>query len=237
MNLEEFKSKLPDTKKKVVSIFSGGLDSTILTYILVNKYGKDNVVALIYDYNQKHKIELDKAKITLEKLGIPFKRINISFLGDINKNFSSLASNSSINTPSIKDVLGLPQSTNYIANRNSILINIAVSFAETIDASHVFYGAQSHDELGFWDCSETFVNTLNETFKLNREHNIQVVAPFMNIWKDDEVRLGVELNVPFEDTWTCYNPSFENKPCMTCASCAERIAAFKKAGVRDDLYE
>ena len=54
--------------------------------------------------------------------------------------------------------------------------------------------------------------------------------------KDDEIKLGVEANVPFEDTWTCYNPT-DNKPCKKCASCAERIAAFNKAGVEDGLYE
>lgn len=221
MNLD-----LPNTNKPVVSIFSGGLDSTILTYALVNKYGKDNVVALIYDYNQKHKIELDKAMTTIRKLGIKYKLLDISFLGDINKDFSSLAGDVESNNNS-----SMPST--YIANRNSILINIAVSFAETINAEFVFYGAQSHDVAGYWDCSQQFVNSLNNTFILNKEHTIQVIAPFMDYWKKDEILLGQELGVQFNDTWTCYNPQ-DGKPCNECGSCIERALAFIEAGVKDE---
>ena len=222
----ELLNNLPDTANPVVSIFSGGLDSTILTYALVEKYGKDNVVALVYNYNQKHKIELDKAMTTIQKLGIKHKLLDISFLGDINKDFSSLAGdvekNNNSSTPST-----------YIANRNSILINIAVSFAETIGSNNVFYGAQSHDEAGYWDCSLDFVNSLNNTFILNRDHKVKVLAPFMNYWKKDEIIMGSELKVPFSDTWTCYNPQGD-KPCGECGSCIERSKAFKEAGVKDE---
>lgn len=247
MNLQEFLDKLPNTNKKVVSIFSGGLDSTVLTYALVKKYGKENVIALSYQYRQKHQIELECSKYTANKLGIKQKFIDISFLGEINKDFSSLANDSSIETPDGKEVIEEKQSSNYIANRNSILINIAVSFAETVDAEYVFYGAQSNDYAGFWDCTTDFVNSLNNTFKLNREHTIQVVAPFMGLWKEDEIKLGVDLDVDFTTAWTCYNPQREEvmvdgkkghylKPCKKCLSCVERMEAFNKAGVEDKQY-
>lgn len=248
MNLQEFLDKLPNTDKPVVSIFSGGLDSTVMTYALVKKYGADKVHTLSYHYRQKHSVELQCVKHTTEELGISSKLLDISFLGEINKNFSNLAKDSSIETPDGNEVLEEKQSTNYVANRNAILINIAVSYAETIGAEYVFYGAQSNDYAGFWDCTPEFVDSLNKTFELNREHKIQVVAPFLGMWKEDEIKLGVELGVDFVWAWTCYDPQIEKKstdgvmrtyvvPCKKCLSCVERMDAFKKAGVRDEQYE
>lgn len=236
MTLNDFLNKLPETDKPVVSIFSGGLDSTVMTYALVKKYGADKVHTLSFDYSQNHKIELWSASKTVMKLGIDSRTLNIDFLGEINRDFSNLASNSSIETPDGNEVLEEKQSTNYIANRNSVLINIAVSYAETIGAGFVFYGAQSNDYAGFWDCTPEFVDSLNKTFILNREHQIQVVAPFLGMWKEDEIKLGVELGVDFKDCWTCYNPK-DGKPCKECLSCVERMDAFKKAGVVDEQYE
>jgi 7-cyano-7-deazaguanine synthase len=219
--------------KKCVSILSGGLDSTILTYALVDRYGRDMVHAITFDYNQKHRVELEKAAITTEKLGIRHKVLAIPFLGEINKDFSSLSAGGSISVQTIEETLGLPQPSQYVANRNSILINIAVSYAETIGADKVFYGAQSHDIAGFWDCTQAFIDTLNNTYSLNREHLIKVYAPFINMWKDAEIKWGLKLKVPFEDTWTCYNGG--DKACGKCPACAERRAAFAKAGIFDPV--
>lgn len=248
MNLQEFLDKLPDTDKPVVSILSGGLDSTVLTNALVKKYGKDKVFSLSYQYRQKHSVELACAAITVTNLGIKHKLLDISFLGEINKDFSNLAQDSSVETPDGKEVLEDKQSTNYVANRNSILINIAVSYAETIGAEYVFYGAQCNDYAGFWDCTPEYVDSLNKTFALNRDHKITVVAPFMGMWKEDEIKIGQELGVDFKYCWTCYDPQRfeiqENgeihkgvKPCKKCLSCVERMEAFKKAGVKDEQYE
>jgi 7-cyano-7-deazaguanine synthase len=241
-NLENLKEKLPPPNgKPCVSILSGGLDSTILTYLLVHYYGKDNVHALIFFYEQKHSIEVGKAINTCEKLGIQYKVLDISFLGEINRDFSSLSSKGSIQVQKTEEMLGLPQPVQYVANRNSILINIAVGYAETIKADKVFYGAQSYDSMsGFWDTTKTFVESINKTLWLNREHSIEVYAPFLEYWKDDEIRLGIELEVPFEDTWTCYDPQIEEytKPlraCGVCSACCERKEAFKRVGIPDPI--
>lgn len=246
MTLQEFLNKLPETDKPVVSIFSGGLDSTVMTYALVQKYGADKVYTLTYDYKQKHRVEMLCAGLTNEILKLNHKTIDISFLGEINKDFSNLADGSSIETPDGEKVIEEKQSTNYIANRNSILINIAVSYAETIGAGYVFYGAQSNDIAGFWDCTKEYVETLNNTFALNREHQIKVIAPFMGLWKTDEIKLGKELEVPFEHCWTCYNPvtvpgagmnhSSAVRPCGKCLSCVERMQAFKELNIEDPAY-
>lgn len=237
MNLQEFLINLPEPNgKPVVSILSGGLDSTILTHILAHIYGRENVYALTFDYGQRHRIELDKAQITCNKLGIKQKVLDINFLGDINKDFSSLSANSSKEVQNIEEVLGLPQPVQYVANRNSILTNIAVSFAETVGADKVALGIQSHDTLGYWDTTRDFVNSLNKTFQLNREHSIQVIAPFLGIWKNDEISIGKELGVDFSDTWTCYKgPDEEGLACGECPACVERRTAFRKLGLVDSI--
>ena len=235
MNINEFNDKLPQTSNKVISILSGGLDSTILTYALVNKYGNNNVIALTFNYNQRHNIELEKAKITCEKLNIKQHLIDLSFFGDIVKDSTSLIKNSSMKVQDVIETLGLPQSNQYVPNRNMMMLSIAVAVAEANNASKVFYGAQSFDTIGFWDCSQQFLNAINNVILLNREHSIEIVAPFIGLNKTNEILLGQELNVPFEDTWTCYNPTDDNKACKKCSSCSERLDAFKKANITDPI--
>lgn len=189
--------------KKVV-LLSGGLDSTILSYKLVNEFGADNVHALTFFYKQKHDIELTKAKLTASKLGIEHHIIDIGFLGDMVKGVSSLAAGSAIATPNVKEVLGQPQPSTYIPCRNMILSAIAASYAEATGADEVYIATQYNDIYSYWDVSEAFIASLNDVLKLNRVHDIQVKAPFVNMTKSEEIAIGVALNVPFEDCHSCF---------------------------------
>ena len=142
MNLEQALAQLPDTEHNVVSVLSGGLDSTILTYILVKKYGKDRVFALSYNYGQKQKRELDMARATCNWLGVAHKVLDLSILGEIVKDVSANIKGTDVAMPTIKDVLGDPQPKTYVPFRNMILNSLAFSFAECNKASHVFTGLQ-----------------------------------------------------------------------------------------------
>ena len=227
--------QLPDTNKNVISILSGGLDSTILTYMLVNKYGSDKVLALSFNYGQRHSTELEKAKITCKKLNIKHQIIDISFLNDVIKNVCALSKDTTVDLPEIKDTLGDPQSSNYVPFRNLIFSSLALSFAESNNADLIYLGIQSNDCYGFWDCTKEFTDSLNNLTRLNRKTNIQLITPFVNFDKKDEIQIGKELNVPFEDTWTCYRGDEGNhKACGKCSSCAERILNFAKAGIKDN---
>lgn len=227
---------------KVVSVLSGGLDSTILTYKLVNEYGKENVLALTYQYGQKHSIEVEKSKITCSKLEIPHHILDISFLGDVIKNVSALSNSGIVKTPTIQEVLGHPQPPTYVPFRNLILSSIALSVAESNNCEKVYLGLQNTDLYSYWDTSFEFVEALNNISLLNRQHDIKICTPFVNLTKKEEIKMGLELHVPFEDTWTCYNPVkvIENDTesyagCSTCPSCSERIMNFLKAGVKDPI--
>lgn len=226
--------ELPDFKK-VVSVLSGGLDSTILTYLLVHKYGAENVFALTYNYGQRHSVEIEKAQLTTSKLGIAHRIIDISFLGDIVAPVSALSAKTDVQMPTIKDVLGHPQPPTYVPYRNLILNSLALSFAESNSCEAVFTGLQSQDQYAYWDTSEAFVASLNAVSKLNRQNLISIQAPFYAMSKAQEIAIGKELGVPFEDTSTCYNPSEEGAACGKCPSCAERIMNFMKAGLKDPV--
>ena len=129
MTSNEALALLPQTKGCVV-ILSGGMDSTITMRLAVEKYGKENVSALTFDYGQKQKREIDMARITTNMLGVKHKIVDAGFLGDISKGFSANV-DTDMEMPTIKDVLGDPRPKTYVPNRNMILMSIAAAFAET----------------------------------------------------------------------------------------------------------
>lgn len=237
MNLQEALALLPDTDQNVVSVLSGGLDSTIMTYILAVRYGPARVFALSYNYGQKQKIELQKAAQTCSYLGIPHKVLDLGILGEIVKDVSANIGGSSVAMPTIKDVLGDPQPKTYVPFRNMILNSLAFSFAESNKASHVFTGLQVHDEYGYWDTTQKFVDTMNAVASQNRTHKVSLVAPFSHLSKYDEIMIAKELDIPvlFNYTLTCYNPNEKGESCGTCPSCSERIQNFAKAGMIDPI--
>ena len=227
---------LPETSNNVVSILSGGLDSTILTHLLVKKYGADKVHALSFDYNQKQKIELQRAAKTCSNLGIQHKILDLSILGEIARPISANISGTDVAMPSIKDILGHPQPVTYVPYRNMLLLTFGLSFAETVKANFIFTGLQSQDAYGYWDTTYKFISDINQVSSNNRLHNIKVIAPFTELSKADEILLAVDGGFidDLKDTLTCYNPIGELS-CGKCPSCAERIAQFAKVGIKDPV--
>lgn len=219
-------------------ILSGGLDSTILTYDVFDKH--DDVHAITFDYNQKQSLEIDCAKATCFFLNIPHKILDISFMGDLLKGVSANIQGSEHETPTIKDVLGEPQPITYVPFRNMMLLSIGLAYAEAISADEVFTGLQVHDEYGYWDTTEEFVKRINNITTLNRLHKIVVQAPYGRLTKTDEIKIGIELDVDFYHTLTCYNPVLSEPggvimSCGRCPSCSERIVAFAKNGIADPV--
>jgi 7-cyano-7-deazaguanine synthase len=241
MKLKEALGLLPDTNKNVVSVLSGGLDSTIMTYILVHKYGANRVFAMSYDYGQKQKLELTMAAKTCRHLHIPHKTLDLSILGEIVQHVSANIGGTSVEMPTIKDVLGDPQPKTYVPFRNMILNALAFSFAEANDASHVFTGLQVHDEYGYWDTTQKFVDAMNGVAGQNRTHKVELVAPFSQLSKYQELQIVNQLQIEammeinLQHTLTCYNPNDIGQSCGKCPSCAERIQSFVKMGLIDPI--
>lgn len=226
---------MPQTDKVIV-ILSGGMDSTIAMRLCVEKYGKDNVYALSFFYGQKQKIELEKAKESTSLLGVKHKVLDISVLGEISKGFSANV-DTDIEMPTIDDVLGDPRPVTYVPNRNMILMSIAAAFAEANDIDTIIMGLQIHDEYGYHDTTQRFVDKINSVLNENRMIKIKVTAPFSTLSKYDEIMILKELdgNVDLlQYTLTCYNPT-DGKSCGKCPSCSERIQNFIKASEVDPI--
>lgn len=237
MNLTQALQALPNTDQNVLVVLSGGMDSSILTMILVAKYGADRVKALSYDYGQKQKIELKKAAKICSILKVDHKILDLGILGEIAKPISANINGTDVKMPTIKEVLGDPQPKTYVPFRNLILLSLTLAQAEASKASHVFTGLQVHDEYGYWDTTQKFVDSINAVAVQNRTHKVQVEAPFSHLSKYDEIEICKQLNLIdlLEHTLTCYNPNDKGESCGKCPSCAERIANFAKARVIDPI--
>jgi 7-cyano-7-deazaguanine synthase len=217
-----------DVKKpKSIVIYSGGLDSTCLLY-RINKHS--DVLALIFNYGQRHSIEIERAIDNCNKLNVPYKVLDISFFKDIASTSALLNFDKEI--PNIRDIAGHAQPPTYVPNRNMMFLSIATAAAESAGADKVYYGAAEVDtHSGHWDCSLDFLKNINQTIALNREHQIEIVAPYITFSKADIIKDGIENGVDFKNTHTCYKGG--EISCGTCSSCSSRIQGFLEAGYID----
>lgn len=237
MNLKQALDLLPNTKKNVLVVLSGGMDSSILTMLLVAKYGASKVKALSYDYGQKQRLELSKAAKICQVLNVSHKILDLGILGEIAKPISANIDGTKVDMPTIKDVLGDPQPKTYVPFRNMILLSLTLAQAEASDASHVFTGLQVHDEYGYWDTTQKFVDSINNVADQNRTHKVTIMAPFSTLSKFDEIEICKQMVLTelLAYTLTCYNPNDRGESCGKCPSCSERIANFAKARVIDPI--
>lgn len=214
-----------------VAIVSGGMDSVTLAHYVVKKQNRSPLI-LSFDYGQRHRRELLCAAQCAADLGLYHLTVNIGFYAHLNM-ATALLADSVEDVPNISDVMGDPQPITYVPNRNMVMLSIAAALAEGINASDVIFGAQLHDQYGYWDTTKAFVDRLQQLFNLNRKNMIRLVAPFVNWSKADELRLGLELGIDYGKTWSCYVG--EELACGTCPTCAERRAAFEKCGLVDPI--
>lgn len=220
--------------KKAVAIISGGIDSSTLLYKLVND-GYE-VYALTFIYGQKHSKEVEAAKIIATKLGVNHKVIDMSSLQEILRSALTSPGMTIPEVPAEAKHYDTLKST-VVPNRNSIFLSIAVGYAISIGANHVFYAAHFSDRGVYPDCRKEFVEAFAHASRLATDNpDLVIEAPFVNMNKSEIVSLGTKLGVPYELTWSCYKGG--EKHCGVCSSCRERKRAFQEAGIPDPtVYE
>lgn len=214
-----------------IAVVSGGMDSITLLYYLVKR--KRRLPALLtFAYGQKHSKEIECVHYHAQRLLCRDHRlIDMSLLAPVFASSSLVSADLPI--PDAAAAVGDPQPSTYVPNRNMIFLSIAVAYAETRGVDEVFYGAQRHDQPGYWDASSDFVHRMNALLQLNRARPIQISAPFASNSKADILRLGFELGVDFGRTWSCFRG--HEVACGLCAACSERLHAFDELGLADSL--
>lgn len=224
--------------EKALVLVSGGLDSTTCLGLAVKKYGKENVVALSVYYGQKHDKEITSAKEVTEYYDVEWLQLDLSKMFEYSD--CSLLSHSEKEIPKesyakqLEKTNGTPVST-YVPFRNGLFLSSAAAIALSKGCSNIYYGAHSDDAAGnaYPDCSDAFNKAMHDAVYIGSGNQLQIEAPFVNMTKADVVKLGLELNVPYELTWSCYEGG--DKPCGVCGTCIDRQAAFEKNGVMDPL--
>lgn len=207
---------------KAVVILSGGLDSvTVLYWAQAQGY---DVYALTFLYGQKAEIEVTRAEEFTAELGIPHKIIDLSALREVYMGVTSLVDRNLAVTSEFTAPIIVPF-------RNGIFMSVAVAYADSIGAKRIFYGAQGGDAANYPDCRREFYKAFEKAAQLGTEKTIEIDAPFENVTKNMIISKALELGVPLERTWSCYNQGPIH--CGLCESCLNRRRGFTEAGVVD----
>ena len=216
---------------KCVIPISGGLDSTVILHWA--KSENKEIHAVSFNYGQRHfEKETCCAISSCNSKCETHKVINLDFFKDIVT--TSALVNDDIAVAKTRDVLGDPQTVNYVPNRNMMMLSICTAYAESIGATQVYHGAALVDsQAGFWDGSQEFVTAINKVNALNRRNRIEILAPLITKSKVDIIKLGVTCGVDFNNTWTCYEG--KDQACGECTACSSRIKGFMDAGYIDPL--
>jgi len=237
ISLSERNMKKEDSSgvSRAILLLSGGLDSATLLYFVRHELKREKILALSFIYGQRHARELEMARYQAQRAGVVEHQVlDISFFGDLTAGRTALSAGG-LPVPDLDELddEARRQPPTYVPHRNLLFLSLAAATAESAGIQDVFYGAQAQDAYGYWDCTQAFVDRLNDVLSLNRDRAVTVHAPFASKSKAEIVKIGLALDVDYAHTWTCYRG--QAQPCETCPSCVEREAAFKTANARDPL--
>lgn len=226
---------------KILVLSSGGVDSTTCLAMAVKEVGAENVLALSVYYGQKHDKEIQAAKKVAEYYGVRRMELDLSviFAGSN----CSLLKQSTEDIPlesyaqQIEETHGEKPVSTYVPFRNGLFLSSAASIALSHGCSKIMCGAHADDAAGaaYPDCSLDFVNAMNQAIYLGSGNQLTIEAPFVSLTKADVVKKGLELGVPYELTWSCYEGG--EKPCGKCGTCIDRQRAFELNGTVDPLLK
>ncbi len=207
---------------KVMVLSSGGVDSTTALGLAVSKYGKENVIALSISYGQKHDKEIQAAINVSEYYGVEHLFLDLAEIFQYSDCTLLKQSDKEIPLESyaeqIKETKGNKPVSTYVPFRNGLFLSSAASIALSKGCSVIYYGAHADDAAGFAypDCSPVFNEAMNKAIYEGSGHQLTIEAPFVNMNKAGVVKMGLELGVPYELTWSCYEGGDE--PCGKCGT-------------------
>ena len=209
-------------------MLSGGLDSTVCLALAARE---GSVVALTFDYGQRHRVEIERARLVAERYGAEWLCVQL----DASQWGGSALTDASVDVP-VDGVEADVIPVTYVPARNLIFLSVAMGVAEARDAGAVYLGVNALDYSGYPDCRPEFIDSFRATAALALKRGVEgnpveLRTPLIDLTKADIVRLGVEVAAPLELTWSCYL-GFE-RPCGECDACRLRAKGFAEAGVDD----
>ncbi len=210
-------------KEKAVVVFSGGQDSTTCLLWALKRYKE--VIALSFDYGQRHKKELECAKDITEELGVEWHVLDMSLLNQLAPN-SLTRTDIEVDKEAPDD--GVPNSV--VDGRNMLFLTFAAVFAKQRGITDIITGVSQSDFSGYPDCRDVFIKSLNATLNLAMDYTFCVETPLMWIDKADTWKLSDDLGgleLVREKTLTCYN-GIKGEGCGTCPSCKLRKQGYEE---------
>jgi 7-cyano-7-deazaguanine synthase len=217
-----------------VALVSGGLDSMV-SAALAREAGQ-RVLALSFDYNQRHRIELDAARRVASALGA---ERHIVLPMDLSA-FGGSALTADIDVPKdgagTEDGGGIP--VTYVPARNTIFLSLALGWAEAAGARDIYIGVNALDYSGYPDCRPEFIAAFEGLAELATKAGVEgepfrIQAPLQMMTKADIVREGTRLGLDLGLSWSCYDPTPAGEHCGECDSCRLRARGFDEAGIAD----
>ena len=229
---------------KAVVLSSGGVDSTTCVAMAVNELGSANVVTLSFKYGQRHEKELESAQKIADFYGLAH------YVYDLTSIFAysdcSLLSSSKEKPEhmSYADQIardGEGKVSTYVPFRNGLMLSAAAALAQSLypeEECGIWIGAHADDAAGnaYADCSVAFNESMGRAISIGTYELVKLHAPLNRLNKAQVVAEGLKLGVPYDLTWSCYEGG--EKACSKCATCIDRLAAFRANGCEDPIdYE
>lgn len=210
-------------------VLSGGLDSTVCTALAARQ---GPVLALTFDYGQRHRIEVARAEEVARHYGAEQLVVKL----DASQWGGSALTDAAIDVPDHSDT-GRDIPVTYVPARNLIFLAVAMGVAEARDAEGVYLGVNALDYSGYPDCRPEFVRSFEATAALALKRGVEgrpveIRTPLMDLTKAEIVRLGLRVGAPLELSWSCYRGEAD-RPCGRCDACVLRAKGFAEAGAAD----
>lgn len=224
-----------------VVLVSGGLDSAT-TLAMARDRGFD-CYALSFAYGQRHQLELEAASQVAQHLGALAHRvmpIDLSMFGGSALTDESQAIPEAALDAPVDETDSIP--VTYVPARNTVFLSLALAWAETLNARHIFIGANAVDYSGYPDCRPEFLQAFEELANLatkagvearDASERLQIEAPLVAMTKAEIIQTGVQLGVDYALTLSCYQPNLHAQACGRCDSCRIRHQGFVACGVKD----
>ena len=224
-------------KKTAVILLSGGLDST--TCVAIAKDQGFDIIGLTINYGQKHIFELESAKSIARYFNIKnhsIINIDLASFGGSSLTSTNMKVPKNRRTADINDI-----PSTYVPARNTVFLSIALARAETINSFDIFIGVNALDYSGYPDCRPEFISEFEKLANLATKESIEkkgqykIHTPLIHLKKSEIIQKGMELNIDYSMTSSCYDPYENGNPCGSCDACELRLKGFKDAGKIDPL--